>query len=461
MKKAKLLMSMGLICSSMLAAPPLSTDNTAYQTVTTTTTVINGDTTVTTTTVTKTPVADGIPEKKKKSRLTLGGYGEAVVTRNFYSDNVNRYRNAEYYRDAKGHGRFDLPHAVIMLGFDFGKGWTFGSEIEFEHGGTESAVEMEQEETGEWESEIERGGEVALEQLWIDKEIKPWLHIRAGHMVVPVGSLNAHHLPNEFFTVYRPEGESTILPSTWHETGLTVWGRHRSIRYEAMVMPALNSCFFSKDEWVKNASSSPFEFRPGNNYAVAARLDWYPLRGLRFGLSGYYGHSFNNSLQSDTEGKYKDVKGAVTIGSFDFGYSGGGWIVRGNATYGHLGDADKISDFNLNAMKTSPYKRTLVGKQAIAAGVEAGYDLFRLVPKLRDKDNFYLFGRYEYYDAYKPADGYRDYPWTERHRMAVGVNYSPLKEIVIKAEYSKRFLKSQYNDEPSISLGVTYTGLFL
>ena len=33
--------------------------------------------------------------------------------------------------------------------------------------------------------------------------------------------------------------------------------------------------------------------------------------------------------------------------------------------------------------------------------------------------------------------------------------------IVIKAEYSKRFLKSQYNDEPSISLGVTYTGDFL
>ena len=33
--------------------------------------------------------------------------------------------------------------------------------------------------------------------------------------------------------------------------------------------------------------------------------------------------------------------------------------------------------------------------------------------------------------------------------------------LVIKAEYSKRFLKSQYNDEPSISLGVTYTGDFL
>ena len=30
------------------------------------------------------------------------------------------------------------------------KARTMGSEIEFEHGGTESAVEMEQEEVGEW-----------------------------------------------------------------------------------------------------------------------------------------------------------------------------------------------------------------------------------------------------------------------------------------------------------------------
>ena len=44
------------------------------------------------------------------SRLTVGGYGEAVYTRNFYSDNMFRYSHAERYKDAKGHGRIDLPH---------------------------------------------------------------------------------------------------------------------------------------------------------------------------------------------------------------------------------------------------------------------------------------------------------------------------------------------------------------
>jgi hypothetical protein len=166
-------------------------------------------------------------------------------------------------------------------------------------------------------------------------------------------------------------------------------------------------------------------------------------------------------LQSDFNGKYKDVKGAVTIGSFDMEYKGYGLIVRGNATYGHLGDADKISDYNRLQMKTSPYKRTLVGKEAYSYGIEAGYNILRPFSSIK-YDKLYVFGRYEAYDAYKPANGnYRDYPWTEIKRMAVGLNYMPMKQIVIKAEYSKRFLKSQYNDEPSISLGVTYTGDFL
>ena len=52
---------------------------------------------------------------EKKSRLTIGGYGEAVYTRNFYSDNMFRYSHAERYKDAKGHGRVDLPQEDLAL----------------------------------------------------------------------------------------------------------------------------------------------------------------------------------------------------------------------------------------------------------------------------------------------------------------------------------------------------------
>ena len=87
--------------------------------------------------------------KNALSRLSLGGYGEAVMTRNFYSQSFNRYKKPENYADDKSHGRFDLPHICLNIGYDFGKGWTMGSEIEFEHGGTGSAVEIEAEEAGE------------------------------------------------------------------------------------------------------------------------------------------------------------------------------------------------------------------------------------------------------------------------------------------------------------------------
>lgn len=71
-------------------------------------------------------------KNKKTSRLTFGGYGEAVYSRNFYSDNYLRYTDAGNYKN-ESHGRFDLPHVVFFVGYDFGKGWTLGSEIEFEH----------------------------------------------------------------------------------------------------------------------------------------------------------------------------------------------------------------------------------------------------------------------------------------------------------------------------------------
>ena len=37
----------------------------------------------------------------------------------------------------------------------------------------------------------------------------------------------------------------------------------------------------------------------------------------------------------------------------------------------------------------------------------------------------------------------------------------PIKQIAIKADYSYRFLKSQYNNEPSLNIGIAYEAFFL
>lgn len=395
------------------------------------------------------------------NRLSVGGYGEAVYTRNFFSDKYLRYTTPEKYR-GESNGRFDLPHVVIFLGYDFGHGWTMGSEIEFEHGGTESAVEIEEEEAGEYESEIERGGEVALEQFWLQKSFMPQLNLRVGHMVVPVGYTNTHHLPTEFFGVYRPKGENTIFPCTWHETGITLWGRIGKWRYETMFMPGLDSERFGSSSWIKYGSASPYEFKIANSYAGALRIDNYSVKGLRIGLCGYIGNSFANTL-APTDGKKNTGKhGTVTIGSVDFTYNGYNILARGHFDYGHLSDAAHITSFNLAMSKDSPSKQQTVASAAIASGVEVGYNFFGLSPKLTaDGQKLYLFGMWDYYNSmYKMDKGSRALGWCERHTVTVGVNYFPIRDIVIKGEYSIGLLKKPYNNEPSVSIGVAYSGWF-
>ncbi|WP_295940671.1 hypothetical protein [uncultured Alistipes sp.] len=401
-------------------------------------------------------------ERSKPSRFTIGGYGEAVMTRNFFSDNYLRYSDAQQYKNDKSHGRFDLPHVVLYLGYDFGRGWSMGTEIEFEHGGTESAVEIEEEEGGEYESEVERGGEVALEQFWIQKSFSPAFNLRMGHIIVPVGATNMHHMPTEYFGVYRPEGENTIMPCTWHETGISLWGRVKNWRYELLFLPGLDSDRFNSQNWVGGGGGSPYEFKIANSYAGAFRVDNFSVPGLRIGLSGYVGNSFSNTLSPTNGSTYKDVNGTVLIGALDFHYDAHNWVVRGNFDYGHLTNSAEITSFNMTQRKSSPSPKQPVASDAIVVGVEAGYDIFSQILKLKaNKQRFHIFARYDYYDSmFRTDDKVARREWCGRQRIAAGVNYSPIKGLVIKGEYAVGLLKSQFNNEPSVSLGITYAGLF-
>ena len=397
----------------------------------------------------------------KASRLTIGGYGEAAYNYNFYSDNVFRYSHADRYTESKGHGRVDIPHAVITLGYDMGRGWSIGTEVEFEHGGVEVAVEKETEETGEFEQEVERGGEVALEQFWVQKSFSRQLNLRMGHIVVPVGMTNNNHTPNHFFSVFRPEGENTIMPCTWHETGISLWGQAGVWRYEVQLLPALNSNLFNESGWVHNGSASPYEFRPANSLAGAARIDYMGVPGLRLSLSGYVGNSFNNDITTTVyseSSRYYGALGTVLIGAFDFDYHNLWLLVRGNVDYGYLGDAGLISTRNKNqtTMTGNPYPHTAVGKGAYDASIEAGVDLLSFANYRIGGRHLYLFGRYDHYDSFIPAQGFDDIGWTNRQVLSAGINYYPLKHIAVKAEAGVRKFDGNYNNEPFVALGITW-----
>ena len=411
----------------------------------------------------QTVAVDSVMQHVNGKRLSVGGYGEVAMSRNFYSDHVSRYSLADEHKNDPSHGRFDIPHAVIYLGYDFGKGWTMGTEIEFEHGGVGMAYEKEDEEGGEWEQEVEKGGEVELEQFWIQKSFGRWANIKAGHIVVPVGLNNAYHEPLNFFTVYRPEGENTILPSTWHQTGISFWGKTKGWRYELQFLAGLNSDNFTNTGWINKGPGTPTEGEIATKYGTALRIDNYCIKGLRIGLSGYYGHAIGNSYPNNKDGAESKYKGVVAIGAIDFTYNNYNWIVRGQADYGYLSDAKQLKYFTNRLNGLSPFHHSaFVSKNAFAYGIEAGYNIFSQIEKLRqDNQKLYLFGRYEHYNPYASKTKNTSYDYTNVKRMAVGINYYPVKQIVVKAEYSHRFLKSQYNNEPAINIGVAYEGWFL
>ena len=411
----------------------------------------------------QTVAADSVMQHVNGKRLSVGGYGEVAMSRNFYSDHVSRYSLADEHKKDPSHGRFDIPHAVIYLGYDFGKGWTMGTEIEFEHGGVGMAYEKEDEEGGEWEQEVEKGGEVELEQFWIQKSFGRWANIKAGHIVVPVGLNNAYHEPLNFFTVYRPEGENTVLPSTWHQTGISFWGKTKGWRYELQFLAGLNSDNFTNTGWINKGPGTPTEGEIATKYGTALRIDNYCIKGLRIGLSGYYGHAIGNSYPNNNDGAESKYKGVVAIGAIDFTYNNYNWIVRGQADYGYLSDAKQLKYFTNRLNGLSPFHHSaFVSKNAFAYGIEAGYNVFSQIEKLRQSNQkLYLFGRYEHYNPYASKTKNTSYDYTNVQRMAVGINYYPVKQIVVKAEYSHRFLKSQYNNEPAINIGVAYEGWFL
>ena len=394
---------------------------------------------------TQTATADSVMQHANGRRLSIGGYGEVALSRNFYSDSGNRYSSASSRKNDPSHGRFDIPHAVIYLGYDFGKGWTLGTEIEFEHGGTGSAIEYEAEEAIEFEQEQERGGEVELEQFWLQKSFGRFANIRVGHIVVPVGLTNAHHEPLNFFTVYRPEGENTILPCTWHQTGVSFWGRAGDFRYELQMLAGLDAWQFSRDKWIAPGTTKPFEFETANKYGFSARVDNYSVPGLRIGLSGYYGQSMHNAVPHDMEtGTNKKIKGNIYLGAVDFTYDAHNWIARGNADYGYVSDAKAISAMRKPGTQyVKPYESNQAfGSHAIATNIEVGYNIFSQIAKLRaDRQRLYVFGHFEYYNSCIGSS--KEY--TSKKIFAGGINYYPLPQICVKAEYSYRKFKAQYN----------------
>lgn len=397
-------------------------------------------------------------------KFRFGGYGEALV--NFMDYGINRYTRPE--GNEKTHrNSISIPRFVLAFDYKFNSKWILGAEIEFEAGGTGSACELENTENGEYETEVEKGGEVALEQFHITRLIHPAFNVRAGHLIVPVGLTNEHHEPINFFGTSRPEGETTILPSTWHENGIEVFGtlgkKYSRFNYQLQVVTGLNANGFDRNTWVASGKQGIFETDNFTSPAYVARLNYIGVPGLKLGGSFYYCH--NTGANSDKTATYKSIGDIpLRIYTADVQYKNKYLTARANMIYGNLGNTVELSNANGKLSGLSPYSRvTPIAKKAVSYGGEVGFNL-----RLLCRDNtrvpvIYPFVRYEYYNPQEEVLS----PHTAELRNKVsmwtaGANWYALPNLVVKADYTTRRIGGgKYNSENEFSLGVAYIAWFL
>ena len=396
-------------------------------------------------------------------KFRVGGYGEVLAK--FMDYGINRFRGTSN-GNAKDHrNEISIPRFVLAFDYKFNSKWILGAEIEFEAGGTGTAYEIENTENGEYETEVEKGGEVALEQFHITRLIHPAFNVRAGHLIVPVGLTNEHHEPINFFGTSRPEGETSIIPSTWHETGIEFFGtfgkEYTSFNYQAMVVAGLNANGFDRNNWVQGGKQGIFETDNFTSPAYVARLNYNGVPGLKVGGSVYYCN--NVAANSDKLNEYSRIGDNVSlwIYSADAQYKNKYVTARANMIYGNLSHSDMLTQINATISGLSPYTRTTpIAKHAVSYGGEVGFNLRSICKDNPKVPVIYPFARYEYYNPQQEGAG-RDV-MDLRNKVSMwtaGLNWYALPNLVVKADYTTRKIGGgQYNSANEFSLAVAYVG---
>ena len=403
------------------------------------------------------------------SKFRFGGYGEMVA--NFKDYGINRFYGGNDGNPNKKRNTISIPRFVLAFDYKFTSKWILGAEIEFESGGTGTAFELENSENGEYETEVEKGGEVAIEQFHITRLIHRSFNVRAGHIIVPVGLTNSHHEPVNFFGTSRPEGETTILPSTWHENGLELFGSfgkgYASFDYQAMIVAGLNPNGFDRNTWVAGGKQGIFEEDNFSSPAYVARLDYKGVPGLRVGASFYY--CADAGSNSDKLDSYSS-KVPLRIFTADAQYRNKYVIARGNIVYGNLGNSTGVSKVNIGQSNKSPYSRLIpVAKNAVSYAAEAGFNISSLFKNNKKVPVIYPFARYEYYNPQEKGE--KGQTMEKRCQVSMwtaGLNWYALPNLVVKADYSTRqigtgkvFGTGKYNSENEFSIGIAYVGWFI
>lgn len=341
--------------------------------------------------------------------LSIGGYGEANYQA-FVGDKGSNTNNA------------DMERFILYAGYKFTDNILFNSEIEFEHA-----------TSGEGSEEK---GEISVEFAALDFFIDPMANVRAGLVLMPMGFINQIHEPPFFFGTNRPEVERRIIPATWRELGIGLFGQITpELTYTTYLVNGLNADGFSSDNGIRDGRSSGSKAK-AEDFGYVARVDYAPqaVPGLSVGGSAYVG----NAGQDQTFVNNKDTDDGIPDGTvigkanvFTQLYEAHaqwkyrGWEWRALGSWGHINNADLLSKA----------KGETIGSENYGWYTEIGYDILPLI--FKDTSQYLApFFRYEQFDTIAEApSGYGDNENKDRHIYQFGLQYKPIPNVVIKADY--------------------------
>jgi len=322
----------------------------------------------------------------------------------------------------------NLRRFVVYLAHTFNDRLSFHSELEVEDAKIEGGSS---------------GGEVAMEQAFLDYRIADALTLRTGLVLPPVGIVNETHEPPTFNGVDRPAFDHDVIPTTWREIGIGIVGRlpvTEGLSYRLYLVNGLRASGFSDAEGIRDGRQEGREATFANP-SLTGRLEWV-RPGLRLGGSFWYG----GTTGGDTLLGTGTFDAPIAVLSADARYDRGALALRAVFATISVGDAGAI-----NALYGSA-----VGSRISGGYAEVAYNLLRpLVPNTSQRLN--AFVRHERYDtqADVPAGTVRD-RGLARRTTTLGLAYKPTWNTVFKGDYEVRRTAAGTGQGETLRLGVGY-----
>jgi hypothetical protein len=333
----------------------------------------------------------GLLQGEKKT--IISGYGEAKFNYDL------RYKT----------GTANFTRFVLFVGHKFNDKISFFSETEIEDAKIEGG---------------EPGGEIAIEQAYLKFDLNKSMYLQGGLFIPRIGIINENHLPTTFNGNDRPFMEQLLIPSTWRELGIGLYGtcdRFSGLNYSIAILNGLNSAAFENGTGIREGRYEGRE-ATATNLAITGSLQYF-FSDIKLQLSAYYGGSAGLSeRQADSLQLNSGVFGTpVALGELDAQYNKDRFSLRALVSAIQIPDAGKI-----NRAYANNTAETLIGGYG-----EIAFDLLAAKDKKLD-----LFLRYENFDLNSkiPENGIENGLLKQQY-LVTGLTFIPAGGVAIKFDY--------------------------